>query len=117
MLDDLAARVHENSRAKGFWDHDRIALPEDPSEPRYAPARSIANPSIDAEKLALIHSEVSEALEAHRDGDMAHVEEELADVIIRVLDLAAARGMSMDRAVEAKIAVNATRPPGHGRVW
>jgi NTP pyrophosphatase (non-canonical NTP hydrolase) len=113
-LDDRAYEIHLNARAKGFWDHEYLVvidpvLGDVEGRPR--------NPSIDAEKLALIHSEVSEALEAHRDGDMDHVAEELADVIIRVLDYAQARGMSMEHAVARKMAANAKRPRLHGRSW
>lgn len=38
------------------------------------------------EDVALLHSEVSEALEAHRKGDDDNLREELADVLIRLLD-------------------------------
>jgi len=38
--------------------------------------------------LALIHSEVSEALEAFRHNDKTNFAEELADILIRVLDCA-----------------------------
>jgi NTP pyrophosphatase (non-canonical NTP hydrolase) len=40
---------------------------------------------------------------------------ELADVIIRVLDFCGAREIDIDRAIEAKIAFNKTRPPMHGK--
>lgn len=65
--------------------------------------------------LALIHSEVSEALEefrkAHR---IEHFGEELADVIIRVLDCTAGLGIDIDAAVRAKLEVNRTRGFKHG---
>lgn len=43
------------------------------------------------------------------------VASELADVIIRVLDAAAAWGLDMDRAVRDKVRYNATRETLHGR--
>lgn len=78
-----------------------------------------------AAKLALIHSEVSEGLEALRDGDLAlridpergkpeGLESELADIIIRTLDLAEALGMDMGTTMAVKMAYNEGRPHKHG---
>lgn len=64
--------------------------------------------------LALIHSEVSEATEAVRNKDRANFEEELADVLIRVLDLSGGLGIDMDAAVAAKLDVNRKRGYKHG---
>lgn len=70
-------------------------------------------------KLALIHSEVSEALEAYRKHDFGHMFEELADVIIRVLDLTAAlneHGISnlIDEEIARKLRKNSRRGYKHG---
>jgi NTP pyrophosphatase (non-canonical NTP hydrolase) len=73
-------------------------------------------------KLALIHSEVSEALEQLRDvgtkaimdGDREFVEE-LADVEIRVKDLAGIVGGNLGREEIDKIKRNRERPHKHGR--
>jgi NTP pyrophosphatase (non-canonical NTP hydrolase) len=66
-------------------------------------------------KLALIHSEVSEALEADRKhlGEDA-VAEELADVVIRVMDTAAAHRLDLAGALFRKMAVNRQREYRHG---
>lgn len=64
--------------------------------------------------LALIHSEVSEALEAYRMGDRLGFAEELADTLIRVLDLAHGLGIDLGREVVEKLATNRTRGYRHG---
>lgn len=74
------------------------------------------------ELLCLIHSEVSECLEAYRDGDKMseklpsyrETTVELADIIIRVLDMAAYYGMDIGGAVMAKVHYNESRPQRHG---
>lgn len=73
------------------------------------------NPSCDLPTdLLLIHSEVSEACEALRKGDMGAVEEELADVIIRVLHVAEKNDFNMEDAVWKKHRENMKRPYRHG---
>lgn len=74
------------------------------------------NKVVFAAKLALIHSEVSEALEGDRkdlaDDHLPHrsmAEVELADTMIRLLDLAGARNYDIGAAVAEKLAYNATR--------
>jgi NTP pyrophosphatase (non-canonical NTP hydrolase) len=68
------------------------------------------------EKLCLIHSEVSEALEADRTlGSKKNLGEELADIIIRTLDLAQFLGYNMDEEVSRKHEINKSRPIRHGK--
>ena len=64
--------------------------------------------------LMLIVSEAAEALEAVRHNDRANFEEELADTLIRVLDLSHGLGIDMDAVVAAKLAKNRTRGFRHG---
>lgn len=68
------------------------------------------------EKIALIHSEVSEALEGHRknrqDEHLPHrlsLEVELADAAIRIFDLAGGMGLDVAGAIAQKLAYNAQR--------
>ena len=69
-----------------------------------------------AEKLCLVHSEISEAMEGHRKGladdKLPHrpmIEVELADAIIRIADLAGAMNLDLGGAIAEKLAYNATR--------
>lgn len=64
--------------------------------------------------LALIHSEVSEALEADRKGDQENFEEELADIAIRIFDLCGSRGIDLEDAIETKMEKNKGRSYKHG---
>lgn len=64
--------------------------------------------------LALIHSEVSEALEADRKGDVENFKEELADIVIRVFDLCGSRNIDLGKAIEEKMLKNEGREYKHG---
>lgn len=68
------------------------------------------------EKLMLIVSEVAEGMEGHRknlkDDKLPHrdmLEVELADAVIRIFDLAGAKGMDLGGAISEKLAFNAQR--------
>jgi NTP pyrophosphatase (non-canonical NTP hydrolase) len=107
----LANIAYENSKKKGFHDAQRSTDP-DPQ------VRLMSN----GMKLALLHSEVSEALEALRKGNpesvhlggFSGVEEELADLIIRIMDDSTTWGMRVGEAVLQKMVFNAARPHLHG---
>lgn len=75
------------------------------------------------ESLCLIHSEISEALEAYRDGSVNFYilngkpegfGVELADAVIRIADLAGSMGLDLEEIIRTKHEYNKTRPHRHG---
>jgi len=104
-LDALSAVLHETAKDKGFWEgeysYDKVG-----------------------NKLALVHSEVTEVLEAIRKNQGSEkVVEEMADVIIRLLDIYAAMRNeeeiihSLDEVLENKLNKNKERPKLHGNLF
>ena len=104
-LDALSAVLHETAIEKGFWEgtinYDKVG-----------------------NKLALVHSEVTEVLEAIRKNKGSEeVVEEMADVIIRLLDIYAAMRNSgdlthsLDEVLDKKINKNKERPRLHGNLF
>ncbi len=84
---------HQIAKEKGWWDDERN----------------------DAELIALMHSELSEALEAMRNhATQEDIAEELADCCIRIFDYCGARGIDLQKAIRAKIKKNRSRPYRHG---
>jgi NTP pyrophosphatase (non-canonical NTP hydrolase) len=101
-LDEVAYQIHSNAVDKGFWEPNNGLI-------------------FYLKQCAMIHSEVSEVVEALRKekGD-DKVVEELADIIIRVLDLWAGLNHdgytkeSIKKVLIDKVAVNTQRERLHG---
>lgn len=117
MFDQLAQDIAEISESKGFWDIPGMG------ENGLIPA-----------KIALMHSELTEALDVHRkpyeddpEGASEYTgmtpqqeedfSEELADCVIRILDTIGYYGMgdTFGRILIAKIEKNRDRPFKHGK--
>jgi len=92
MINALCKDAYETAVSKGWHDKERET----------------------GTMLALIHSEVSEALEADRKGDEENFAEELADVCIRVFDLCGLRGIDLEDAIFLKMNRNKGRSYKHG---
>jgi len=123
MINELGKQIHENAVSKGFYEDKKNI----------------------GEMLCLIHSEVSEALEADRknihtktkanifvvngwtsdsyfkDSFIKNVkdsfEDELADIMIRVMDLATFKGINLEEHIKAKMRYNSMREHKHGKKY
>ena len=113
--------IHQNAVDHGWYD----GVTPETIGPDFIPS-----------KLALVHSEVTEALEAFRNNNMtphlvknedgsthlAHFsmpgegafDEELADAVIRIFDLAGFLDIDLETAIHMKHEYNKTRPHCHG---
>lgn len=92
MINILCQDAYETAKSKGWYDDVQ--------------PRSTA--------LALIHSEVSEALEADRKGDEENFVEELADICIRVFSRCGYEGIDLETVILEKMSYNRTRGYKHG---
>jgi len=66
------------------------------------------------ERLMMVVSEVGEACEAIRNGDENNLAEELADIVIRVMDCAEQWGIDLESEIIKKDKINQGREHMHG---
>lgn len=101
-----AKEIHQLARAKGWYDNDN-------GDRNFG------------ELIALVHSELSEALEVFRanfqpplyisdEGKPEGVGVELADAVIRIFDMCQYLDIDIEKCIKVKHEYNKTRPYRHG---
>lgn len=142
-LNELRDSIHKNSVARGFYDGDnelKDLLRDDKL------ATDIVTHAKFAERIALVHSELSEAIEADRHNRWANlreinldfrsnmpigqsskelfekevkntVEDELADALIRILDMCGWLNIDIEKHTELKMKYNVGREYKHGKSY
>lgn len=103
-ITSLAQSIYTENTNKGFWEGG----PEKANIP---------------EKIALMHSELSEALEAYRANsnddkltEYKGLDVELADTVIRIFDFCGAYNIPIGKLIGLKLDYNKSRPYKHGKV-
>lgn len=119
VWNELTDEINKNARAKGFWeDEDWVKeLPLSLLE------RDPLLRAFKSQKLKLMDDEISEAHEAVRSNNPPSVkaegfnqlEEELADVVIRIMDFGRYHDLDIAGAILKKHQYNLSRPYKHGR--
>lgn len=107
-ISDWVRQSHITAKSKGWWDEAQSPEKEFP------------------EKMLLVISEISEAVEEFRNGhalDEVYTAEngkpegvpvELADALIRIFDLCGYAGIDLEAALDQKVIFNESRPYRHG---
>lgn len=137
-ISEWQKKIHTWARSKGWW--SSAFGPEDDVDAATSVlvVENREHRALVAEKLLLVHSEITEAVEEYRKGNpfrltyefdqegmmrqasslpIAKPEgfpTELADAVIRILDLAEACGIDLEGEIERKMEHNLTRPQRHG---
>ncbi len=102
-IKELCQQAYDNSCQKGFWDRERNIL-----DPDMAIAYKM-------QRIMLIITELSEAVEGLRKNDIENFEEEIADVFIRLGDLCGGYNIDIEKAIKAKIEKNKNRNKMHNK--
>jgi NTP pyrophosphatase (non-canonical NTP hydrolase) len=83
----------------------------------HQPLKDMGDRMAFAVQASLLHTEISEAVEAMRlpDIDYDNIVEELADVVIRVCDMSWYHGLDLGEAIRSKVIKNMDRQTKHGK--
>ena len=124
-FNSIQHRVHISALSKGWWkDYNLIWDTLNKALPDNKELRQALRLAWLMSKLNLVSSEIGESTEGLRTGELpddkipqySSTVAELADVIIRIMDLAGHESWPLAEAIIAKIKYNATRPYKHNKL-
>ena len=118
-MNELAAAVHENAVAHGWWEQERNC--RNPYALRFRSLRRLwkstapeSRTFITMSKAKKYFMRTGEACEKHERRKPEGVAVELADCMIRILDYCGHAGIDIEEAIRIKHEYNKTRPYRHG---
>lgn len=122
-LKDLVKEAHENAKKHGFWEDVETLVHEYAVIDVLGAAtckelKDDCKPDLSnaiCTRLMLIVGEVAEAMEGLRKDDRANFQEELADIMIRVFDLAGGLEIDLESEIKRKMEINKSRTYKHGK--
>lgn len=112
-LSEWAEFIHNWAHDRGFYTNERSngrgGCPGDKTCSHASGSTTAA--------IMLVVTELAEAVEALRKEDDVNFAEEIADAVIRLLDLSMAEGLDIAAEVQAKMNKNLQRPHRHGKAF
>lgn len=133
-LNQLRDEIHENAKNKGFWDSPRetgtllMLCVSELAEAMEADRKGRENmlkvfdrdmgfARLDYEDFDPDNSNYAWIINRFETTIKDTFEDELADTIIRILDLCGAKGIDIEKHIELKMKYNATREMMHGKKY
>ncbi|APQ97624.1 MazG nucleotide pyrophosphohydrolase domain-containing protein [Clostridium botulinum] len=116
-IKEMVNDAHRNAIDHGFWEEEqniitKMCVKEFEDEEIKAVKRAFM-----CQRLMLIVSEVSEAVNALRKDDKENYGEELADIILRTSDTSLGDTVDIEKEIKKKMKKNRSRPYKHGKVF
>lgn len=112
VFKELQDQAYNNAIQHGFYDEEKAAFNIVREDSKLAKRLEI---DMLLARLGLIASEVGEAVRAVQHDDMNNLQEELADICIRIFDLCGWQNFDLGTAIQKKMEQNKNRPYKHGK--
>lgn len=115
VINTLCHEAHNIAVEHGFYE-EQVDLEEYLASKDEPDKHALATTNFTLAQLAKVACEVGEAVDAIQHGEYLQLHEELADVVIRVMDLAGYLEFRLGDCIMLKMEKNRKRPWKHGKL-